>query len=65
MQLNMDYKENDPDTLQFLDELDTDWVKLWLRAANKKSAANELPFNIILPKKAIHPSARFQFRKTR
>ena len=62
----MNWEENDPDTLQLLDELDTDWVKLWRRATNKKkSTTNELTFNVILPKKAIQPSARPQSKNTR
>jgi hypothetical protein len=30
--------ENDPDTLQLLDELDSDWVNLWRKAINKNKS---------------------------
>ena len=33
----MSIKENDPDTLQILDEIDEEWVKLWLKATGKKT----------------------------
>jgi len=48
----MDSEDNDPDTLQLKDELDTEWVKRWHNATNKKrSAPNEITINVILPKK--------------
>ena len=34
----MSIQENDPDTLQILDEIDREWVKLWLKATGKKTA---------------------------
>ena len=34
----MSLKENDPDTLQILDEIDEEWVKLWLKATDKNFA---------------------------
>jgi hypothetical protein len=62
----MNWMENDPDTLQSRDELDTDWVKLWRRATNKKRLTKrKLTFNVILPKKAIQRSAGLQYKKTR
>ena len=33
----MSIKENDPDTLQLQDEIDEEWVKLWLKATDKKT----------------------------
>lgn len=32
----MQAQENDPDTLQLLDETDKEWVKLWRKAALKE-----------------------------
>ena len=62
----MNLEENDPDTLQLLDELDADWVKLWRRATNKKkSVTNELTFNVIPHKQTIQRSVRLQSKKTR
>jgi hypothetical protein len=53
-------KEEDPDTLQLLDELNTDWVKAWCKIVNKmKSAATGLTF-IVPPLEKVEeePSAR-------
>jgi hypothetical protein len=61
----MNWEENDPDTLQLLDELDTDWVKLWRRATNKKKATTkELTFNVIRPQKEVQRSIRLQSKNT-
>lgn len=61
----MNWEENDPDTLQLQDELDTVWVKLWRRTTiKKKPATKELLFNVIVTKKAIQQSARLQSKKT-
>ena len=38
----MNAQENDPDTLQLLDESDKVWVRLWRKAALKETAANNL-----------------------
>ena len=58
-------KDNDPDTLQLSDELDTEWVKLWRRATKKKkSAQKELTLNITLAEKEIQLSAKFKYKKT-
>ena len=49
----MNLEENDPDTLQLLDELDPEWVKLWRKATNQKKSTTEEPtFIVILPKKS-------------
>ena len=62
----MNLEDNDPDTLQLRDELDTEWVKLWRRATNKKrSNIKELTFDVIPHKKAIQQSNRLQSKKTR
>ena len=45
----MTTNENDPDTLQILDELEIDWVKLWKRAANQKKLV-EYDLTLITPK---------------
>lgn len=31
-------KENDPDTLQLYDELDSAWVKMWVKQKKKKKS---------------------------
>ena len=36
----MNPQENDPDTLQILDESDKEWVKLWRKAKLKKTTSN-------------------------
>lgn len=57
--------ENDPDKLQLIDELDTDWVKLWRRATNQKRATTkELNIQYRSPQKAIYRSSKLQFDKT-
>ena len=62
----MNLEENDPDTLQLLDESDPDWVKPWHKATTKKkSITNELTLNVIPHKKTIQQSARLQAKKTR
>jgi hypothetical protein len=38
----MSTQENDPDTLQLLDESDIEWVRLWRKAALKDTTANTL-----------------------
>ena len=61
----MSLEENDPDTLQLLDESDPDWVKLWHRAQNKnKSATMDLKFSVIPTKKIRHQSSQLRSRKT-
>ena len=43
----MKTQENDPDTLQVLDELDKEWVGQWLKATRKKRIEkNELTITI-------------------
>jgi hypothetical protein len=47
-------EENDPDTLQLLDELDADWVRRWQIAANKKKPAeNESTFSVLLQEDTV------------
>jgi hypothetical protein len=36
----MNAQENDPDTLQLLDESDKEWIRLWRKAALKETTAN-------------------------
>jgi hypothetical protein len=58
-------EDNDPDTLQLLGELDSDWVECWRKAANKKrSAERKLSFKVILPQKTIKKRTRLQSEKT-
>jgi hypothetical protein len=38
----MNTQENDPDTLQLLDETDKKWVKLWRKVALKETTSNNL-----------------------
>lgn len=38
----MNTKDDDPDTLQILDELNVKWVRKWLKATNKKTKASGL-----------------------
>lgn len=48
----MNMEENDPDTLQMLDELDTDWVKRWHDLICKETkAADALKFLVLPPEK--------------
>jgi len=48
----MNLEENDPDTLQLRDEMDSEWVELWRRCKNKeKSITIELTSDFILTKK--------------
>jgi len=48
----MSEEENDPDTLQLLDELNVDWVRRWRKKVNKKtSITNELTFTVHMPEK--------------
>ena len=61
----MSLEENDPDTLQLLDESDPDWVKLWRRAQNKnKSTTMDLKFSVIPTQKIRHQSSQLRSRKT-
>ena len=48
----MKIKENDPDTLQILDELDEEWVEHWLAATNKKNTETNLT-TIVYPQEEI------------
>ena len=50
----MNAQENDPDTLQLLDESDKKWVKLWRKAANKQTTANTLEL-FVLQQETIKP----------
>ena len=60
----MNPKENDPDTLQLLDELDPEWVNLWHENKNKKEpTTKQLTFEAIPPKKAISKTPDFNLRK--
>lgn len=46
--------ENDPDTLQMLDELDVDWGNAWKRLARKISG-KKLTVNKVCPNCGFHP----------
>jgi hypothetical protein len=48
----MNTQENDPDTLQLLDELNEKWVKQWRRAATKRAKTNELKLTVFLQEKS-------------
>jgi hypothetical protein len=49
-----------------LDELDTDWVKVWCKAANKKkSVKKELALEFIEPQEATHEMPKIQSKKIR
>jgi hypothetical protein len=62
----MNPKENDPDTLQLLDELDPEWVNLWHENNNKKEpTTKQLTFDVIPPKKETYQNAQLQSKKTR
>ena len=45
----MNLQENDPDTLQLLDELDKEWVRLWRKTALKETTANGFVHFILKP----------------
>jgi hypothetical protein len=36
--------EDDPDTLQLLDELDKDWVKRWRKATKQEAESNDITY---------------------
>jgi hypothetical protein len=45
-------ESNDPDTLQALDESNSEWVECWSKATNKKRTVKpKLSFNVIQNKK--------------
>lgn len=45
-------EENDPDTLQLLDEMNYEWVSGWRKKVNKKNAADSgLTFIVAIPEK--------------
>jgi len=47
-------KECDSDTLQILDESDTEWVELWRNATRKKvSHPSELTITVISPEEPL------------
>jgi hypothetical protein len=47
----MNCEENDPDKLQLLDEMHTDWVKRWRKATKKRPPEKRNNIDVILPKK--------------
>lgn len=50
----MELEDNDPDTLQLKDELDSEWVNLWHKSANKKNTTKkQISFAIIQTRRAI------------
>ena len=62
----MNREENDPDTLQLLDELDTDWVKLWRTSTNKKKTNQKRAnFQSYSTRKKPIQWTRLQSKKTR
>lgn len=47
-------EENDPDILQLLDQMNSDWVRLWRKKVNKKiSIVRELPFTVEMPEREV------------
>ncbi len=50
----MNAQENDPDTLQLLDESDKEWVRLWRKAALKETTTNTLEI-FVLQQENIEP----------
>lgn len=52
----MELEDNDPDTLQLKDELDTEWVKLWRQPTRKKTIKMQLTVDCIPPEKT-NPTA--------
>jgi len=65
----MNWEENDPDTLQLLDELNSDWVKRWCEVTNRKKIPKkkEITFEVILTpkKKELWKQLALQFAKTK
>jgi hypothetical protein len=59
----MNTQENDPDTLQLLDESDKKWVKLWRKAALKETTANTLEHFVLQQEKMEprHPKIKSKF----
>jgi hypothetical protein len=57
-------EENDPDTLQLLDELDADWVRFWRSVADKKKLEEELILFVLRTKTPVpthkNPTLRSQ-----
>jgi hypothetical protein len=51
----MDAQENDPDTLQLLDESDIEWIRLWRKAALKDKTAITLEY-FVLPQENMERS---------
>jgi hypothetical protein len=41
--------ENDPDTLQYLDETNVEWAKLWNNKAKQKLLSKELKMIMAMP----------------
>ena len=48
--------EDDPDTLQLLDESDANWVKRWRKAAKQESKSDGVTFVVPQMKKQKHKS---------
>jgi hypothetical protein len=59
----MNAQENDPDTLQLLDESDKEWVRLWRKAALKETPANTLEHFVLQQEnmKQPHPKIKSKF----
>jgi hypothetical protein len=51
----MNTAEKDPDTLQILDELESEWVRQWRKATNKKTV-NPHEMTLIVVKQEKIPS---------
>jgi hypothetical protein len=61
---NQETKENDPDTLQILDELDEEWVKSWRKAASKKNSATSTLAIFVNTEKETRPLNQHVQEKT-
>jgi hypothetical protein len=57
-------ENNDQDTLQLEDELDSKWVNLWHKATKKKTAKTQLTIACIPAENAILHQVQRQIKKT-
>ena len=54
----MNTEENDPDTLQILDELDEKWVRLWRKATSKEATQAIELTTIVFSPEETHATVR-------
>jgi hypothetical protein len=60
----VDLENNDPDTLQLKDELDSEWVNLWHKATKKKPTKTQLILDCIPSENAILKPSDYHSKKT-